>query len=246
MRATQTANATITRRPTDRVCRLASSVRAGHAEGLEREREVRCRLKSSLRSLFETSPHHAFERRRDSSTGHWQIHGLAVQDGRLCVRVRITAERPRAGEHLVEHDADRKEVRTRVQRLTTHLLGRHVGHGAENRSGIRGVVERAVVRWRSARRRIDFRKTEVEDLEVPVRSEHHVLGFYIPVDDPFSVRCGKPACDSAAPFDGLARADWSSIHPLAQCRPVQQFFDEVQDFPGHANVVDREDVRVIQ
>ena len=35
-------------------------------------------------------------------------------------------ERPPAGRHLVEHDAERVDVRARVNRLATHLLGRHV------------------------------------------------------------------------------------------------------------------------
>ena len=46
----------------------------------------------------------------------------------------FSAKRHGAGGHFVQHDAKRKQVGTRIERLAAHLLGRHVSHGAQRRS----------------------------------------------------------------------------------------------------------------
>ena len=40
----------------------------------------------------------------------------------------------RASRHLVQHDAERKQIGARVERLAPHLLRRHVSHRAQRRS----------------------------------------------------------------------------------------------------------------
>ena len=50
---------------------------------------------------------------------------------------RIAAERPFPGQHLVEHDAQRENVRTRIDRLAFSLLGRHVRGSPDDVSFLR-------------------------------------------------------------------------------------------------------------
>jgi hypothetical protein len=68
----------------------------------------------------------------------WQVmlalvHGTrrVAQNG--CDRrdLRIASEWALAGDHLVQQDAERENVRACIDRLAFCLLGRHVGNGAQ-------------------------------------------------------------------------------------------------------------------
>src|SRR5258706_5668178 len=48
---------------------------------------------------------------------------------------RISAEGHGAGGHLIEHGAEREQVGAGVKIFAARLLGRHIGHGADGRSG---------------------------------------------------------------------------------------------------------------
>ena len=65
-----------------------------------------------------------------------------AQDRREHVRHRLAVEQARAGQHLVEHDAERPDVGALVDSLALGLLGRHVRRGAEDDAELR--AERAV------------------------------------------------------------------------------------------------------
>ena len=57
-----------------------------------------------------------------------------ARGSRRCVsETRLAGERRPAGQHLVEHAAERPDVGPLVDRLAARLLGAHVGRGAEER-----------------------------------------------------------------------------------------------------------------
>ncbi len=58
------------------------------------------------------------------------------------VRHRLAVEEAPAGEHLVEHDAERPDVGAAVDRSAGRLLGRHVGGGAEDDAELGSVCRR--------------------------------------------------------------------------------------------------------
>jgi hypothetical protein len=62
---------------------------------------------------------------------------LRAQDGRHHVGRRLAGERPAAGQHLVEHHAEREDVGPVIRGHAAHLLGRHVAERAEHHPGQR-------------------------------------------------------------------------------------------------------------
>ncbi len=96
----------------------------------------------------------------------------------------VPGERRPAGEHLVQHHAERKEVGARVGFLAAGLLGGHVAHRAHHQS---------LSRLEDVRRPTDqgsreLGEAEVEHLHVAVVAHHHVLGLEVAVHDAGGVR----------------------------------------------------------
>ena len=99
-------------------------------------------------------------------------------------RRRILGETPResrhvfgavwndSGEHLVQRDAERIDVRAPVERLAAELLGRQIGRGAENEAGLR--FHEALA---------DLRDAEVHQERPPALVEENVVGLDVAVDD---------------------------------------------------------------
>ena len=70
------------------------------------------------------------------SAERFDLRRLLAQDRRHRLDRRTVGEGASAGEHLVEHDAEREEVRAVIGRLAAHLLGGHVADRAEDRAGL--------------------------------------------------------------------------------------------------------------
>ena len=117
---------------------------------------------------------------------------------------RVAVERPRAGDHLVEHDAEGEDVRAVVDGAPLGLLGRHVGGGAEDHA-LHGQCASVVSRLTSgpgAGLLAQLGETEVEDLDVLVVGDHDVAGLEVAVDQATLV--GRPE-------------RLGDLHPDAEC-----------------------------
>ena len=106
-----------------------------------------------------------------------EIRRILGQDRRHRVGGGLAFEGALAAEHLVEHRAKRKHVRAMIDREPAHLLGRHVAERPEHHAG---VVARPPPRVMSAAAGFDrLRQSEVENLDLVVARDHHVLGLEI-------------------------------------------------------------------
>ena len=154
------------------------------------------------------------------------------RDGHLRVRL----EGRLAGEHLVEHDPERVDVRLAGHLVAERLLRRHVVGGPEHTAG-----------GREALRLERARDAEVRDLRAPVGVDQHVLRLDVAVDQEARVRGLERPPD-------LDRVGHRLRHRQAAEPPdalLQRLaLDVLEDDVGRALVLagvdHRHDVRVVQ
>jgi hypothetical protein len=96
----------------------------------------------------------------------------------------LAVERDLAGEHLVEHDAERVDVRLAVDVVAERLLGGHVVRRAQDAA----VGGQPVVAQRA-------RDPEVGDLGRALRVDQHVLGLDVAVHDVMPMGAAERARD---------------------------------------------------
>ena len=147
-----------------------------------------------------------------------------------------------AGGHLVEYEAQREHVGTRVERLAAQLLRRHVSErphsagrvGERIVSGVGNRLERGHL----------FGQSEIENLYLTAFGEKHIGGFEVPVNQAAGMcriqRVGKRnrVVEKHGQVQWAARE--TSVHRLA----LQQFHDEELTVTVLPDVVDGTDVRV--
>jgi hypothetical protein len=127
---------------------------------------------------------------------------IALEDRARDLDEAVAGVRGRAGEELVEHDADRVEIRAAVDLAAADLLGRHVARRAREALGGRHVELGIAVRR--------LGEAEVEQLDLIAAREEHVLGLEIPVHDALAVRLGEAVEDLPREEDRAIR-----LHRLA-------------------------------
>ena len=162
---------------------------------------------------------------------------------------RRPPERLVPGRHLVQHDAEREEIRAGVELLAPHLLGRHVGHRADRPpragqlmgrlyGGHSGLELRLLLR--------QLREPEIQDLRVATRSDEDVRRLDVAMDDPRTVRRveGVGDLDRQAP-DSLERHRLPADLVL-EGLPFQELHDEERAPVRLAEIVDRTNVRVVE
>ena len=144
----------------------------------------------------------------------------------------IARERPRAGQHLVEHGAEAEDVRARVRRAPFGLFGRHVGRRAHHVAAGRAC-------------RVELRIGEPGDAEVEqlgdrgvAAAQHHDVGrLQIAVQDAAVVRGLDRVGDLARPA-ARRRRDQRTAQRVA----LQVLEDEVVG----TDVVDLADVWMVE
>ena len=97
-----------------------------------------------------------------------------------------------AGEHFVEHGAEREDVRASIDDLAAHLLRCHVSGGAgdERSRGLGWTFLRRVTP--AAPEVVQCREAEIEDLHAAVQREEDVLRLQVAMHDAACVRGAKP------------------------------------------------------
>ncbi len=157
-------------------------------DGFEREREVMGRLKPTLRLLLETATNYFSQLRGDCPAQAPRIRWLVPKNGGESFRARAPREWPRRRHRLVEHAAERKDVRPGVRGETAHLLRRHVPDGPQDRARLGRLRHCTSSGVRQFRKLSPARETEVENLCPAGYGDENVLGLQIPMNDAARVR----------------------------------------------------------
>jgi hypothetical protein len=175
---------------------------------------------------------------------------------------RRAAERAFPSQHLVEHTAERPDVRSPIDGLTASLLGAHVRRSPEQHArsrwhdGDRRRVREAILAPAFGRvYRTHLRQSEVEHLDGPdiIGGQHgsecrqlDVGRLQIAVDDPLLVRRFERVSDLLRDRQRARQRNRSVRDALGQSRP----FDELQHQRplrrGRLQPVDRADVRMVE
>ena len=189
------------------------------------------------RLLGETARHDRLE-----DGGHLRVPlperlGAFVED-RVDHPLPLAAKGAPAGEHLVEHHAQRPEVGGGADAQPLELLGRHVGGGA-HRDPLLG--EGAGVDPAG--------EAEVEELHPAVREHHDVLRLEVPVDDAGGMGGGESRGELAGDRRRLGACE-APVRP-----PGEELGERRAVVVGHgektlalvlADLVDGPDVRMVQ
>jgi hypothetical protein len=145
----------------------------------------------------------------------------------------VAVERYGAGQHLVEHDADRIQVGALIDRCATRLLGREVLRGPDDRAGLGHLA------------RPRARDPEVRHLQAAVGVDENVVRLDVAVDDALSVREADGAEDLAGVGDRALDGQRATREDqLLERPPLDVLHRDVVGAFGFAAVVDRDDVRV--
>ncbi len=139
-----------------------------------------------------------------------------------------------AGGELEEHDAEREEIRAVIDRPPERLLGRHVGHGADDHAGDRDLRLREPRRL-GALGLDELGQPEVEHLDEPALGPHQVRALDVAVHDPARVRLVQGVGDLQADLHDLADRQ----RPLRHARRQQLALDVLHhDEVGAARFAD--------
>ena len=144
--------------------------------------------------LLQAAPDHPHQAR-----GHavrLDLGWIAAQDRGERVRRGIPAERPPAGQHLVEDRPQGEEVRARVRPLTTACSGDMYPTVPITRPASVMALRVSARGSSSDRRRApQLREAEVQDLDLAARGQEEVLGLEVAVDDAALMRRRQPPAD---------------------------------------------------
>ena len=150
-----------------------------------------------------------------------------------------------AARHLIENDAERKDVRPVIHRPARDLLGRHVGGRAQHDADLgASAAGQRDIRW--VGRPELFCQAEVEHFHTTIVRHHDVARLEIAVHDAFVMRRCKRIrqrrADRERPIDGQAIM-WNE---LGQRLPVDELHCQKVNAVDLVDGVDRDDVRMIQ
>ena len=141
----------------------------------------------------------------------------------------VVGVRLEAGEHLVEHDADRVEIGASVCAGAGDQLRCDVAHGAHER-------------LRGGGRAHGTGEAEVRELDLTVRAEQHVVGLEIAVDHLCGVDRLESREDRIEHDDGLSRSQRPPVAELLAQRDVGEVLhDQVHGVAVAAGVMHRDE-----
>ena len=155
--------------------------------------------------------------------------------------VRLTPKRRLPDETLVEHAAERVDVRAPVDLLTGDLLGCDVVDGAQQvavvaDSGLLGDP---------------LREAEVREVDVVgavgtgARVEEHVGGLHVAMHETARVGRIQGARHLREDADRVRRVQTAALQALLQVTPLDVAHGDEEDVLGRPSLVDRDDVRMV-
>ena len=174
----------------------------GKARLLQGDDDLLGGLETLLRRLLDAAPDDRVEGRRDVPPRRGELGRRLVQDRGHRVRGRVLLERPPARQQLVEDRPEREDVRAVIDGVAPHLLGGHVARRSHDGAGLGEIRDRHPA-VSSGRHAGALGQAEVEDLDVVIRQDEHVVGFQVPMDDALLVRRGDPLGDLERIAEGL-------------------------------------------
>jgi hypothetical protein len=197
--------------------------------------------------------HRRTTRSSDSGASGWgrrERCRLAFQDGGDEAGGAAAFERPPARHHLVEDRAQGPDVGAGIDGPAFELLGRHVGHRAEDRS-LRGEQDRIGLR----RRQLvggallavgpEPGQTEVQELRSRGR-RHHVAGLEVAVDDTVLVGGRKGVGDLRSDLERLGQGERPLLQRLGERLAAQVLHHEERLALLLPDVVQRADGGVLE
>ena len=171
--------------------RLRTRLAAGGNLGqrFQVKRQITGRLESLRGVLFQAVPRDPFEARRNTARRLGQFRRFFLKDRAHGVGRGFAVKRAFAGNHFVENGAEGKNVRPVIDRLTAHLLGRHVPgrshhHACFGRHLKGGGVSAASVRLRQGQ----LGQAEIQNLHPAVAREEKILRLQVAMNNAFFVR----------------------------------------------------------
>lgn len=162
------------------------------------------------------------------------LGGLSVHDGVGDGDYAIAGERLFAGDHLVEDDAEGKDIGAGVDIFSVDLFGRHIGWRSEDlavHSDIRFECEAG--------------DSEIGEFDCAVFENLDIFGFDIAVDDAVGVGEGESFGDFDRDFAGVIGAESALFFDsFSESLTVQELHCEVVASGLFGNIVDGYDVGV--
>ena len=171
----------------------------------EVEHEVLGRRISVLGLRLQQAQDHLLQPGRNFGTQASRRHRIHPQTLAQAARRLRVAEGQFAGQHLVEDDADGKQVAARITANAEHLLGRHVGMGADRLARLLGqqIGQLGVVR-----------QPEVQQNGDAAVAPHHVGGLQVLMHDVLPVQAvagpRQGHAHARRPESTSSRGVWSS------------------------------------
>ncbi len=217
--------------PTPRRGRRGSLFRVGLLPQLDQSQpHVRHVLSTAIRVLAQAARDQLVQLGWDAGSSSPDQLGVLVQDCGERVRRGLSAKRRMAGQHLEQHATEREDVAARVDIQPSHLLRRHVPGGAEHGPGLRRVHDR---RGAETTRRRELGEAEIEDLDVVLPGDDHVLRLKVAVDDTLPVGRGESGGDLHRQFHRLPHRHCTRVEELPEVLPLDQLrHDVVHGFAG--------------
>ena len=172
--------------------------------------------------------------------------GLGVHDGHDQVRRALRLEGALAGRHLVEHLAQREDVRAGVDGLALELLRRHVGERSAAARLLAGHRRNGGVRAIRPRRRAELCEAEVDDPRPAVVSQHDVAGLEVPVHDAALVGGMQGVGERDRQLEEALEREPAAGNGGRQALTLHVLHGEERHAVGLVDRVDLHDVRVVQ
>ena len=170
------------------------------------------------------------------------VHHRVQRGHNICTGERLF---PRS--HLIQHHAEREDIRSRVQRLIPRLFRGHIHRGSRQHthSGQRIFLRRTAVR-RDVLVAYQLGQAKVEDLRAAVSSKEDIRRLDIAMNNAFGMRRDQRIRHLDRDLEQLLHLHGFAMQPLLQALPLQLLHDDEGVPVVIVDFVNRADVGMVQ